>query len=121
MSNTLRNGKDSLKPLLDKYPDLVNEITTGGASPLHMCGMGGDNQYATSYIIERGGDIEAIDTYGYRPLHRMASNNLAIGAEALLKAGADVNARTSRNETPRSIARSAGAGDVLRVIEKFLK
>lgn len=30
-----------------------------------------------------------MDTYGYRPLHRMASNNLAIGAKALLDAGAD--------------------------------
>lgn len=33
----------------------------------------------------------AVDTYGYRPLHRMASNNLAVGAEALLAAGANPN------------------------------
>merc|ERR1719252_316986 len=25
--------------LLKKHPDLVNDITTGGAQPLHMCGM----------------------------------------------------------------------------------
>jgi hypothetical protein len=24
--------------LLKKYPDLVNDIATGGAQPLHMCG-----------------------------------------------------------------------------------
>jgi ankyrin repeat protein len=45
-------------------------------------------QKSTSYLISRGADIEASDTYGYRPLHRMASNNLAIGAEALLASGA---------------------------------
>lgn len=39
---------------------------------------------------------EAVDTYGYRPLHRMASNNLAIGAEALLRAGADPQVRVWR-------------------------
>ena len=55
--------------------------------------MGADNQGSTEYIIEMGGSIEAKDTYDYRPLHRMASNNLAIGAEALLKAGADLNAQ----------------------------
>jgi ankyrin repeat protein len=66
--------------------------------------------------IEAGGEIEAIDTYGYHPLHRMASNNLAIGAQALIDAGADVFARTDRGETPIAIARSAGAGDVLSVL-----
>ena len=58
-------------------------------------GMGADNQGSTEYIIEMGGNIEAKDTYDYRPLHRMASNNLAIGAEALLRAGADLNAQVS--------------------------
>merc|ERR1711915_1032663 len=43
MSNALRLGEDAIKPLLDKFPDLVNEVTTGGATPLHMCGMGRDN------------------------------------------------------------------------------
>merc|ERR1719183_2922849 len=89
MSNALRYGAKALKPLLDKYPDLVNDVSTGGASPLHMCGMGRDNQHATAYLIKRGADIEALDTYGMTPLHRMASNNLGIGAKALLEAGAD--------------------------------
>ena len=43
-----------------------------------MCGMSKRNQAATAYLISRGADVEAVDTYGYRPLHRMASNNLAV-------------------------------------------
>ena len=58
MSNALRGGEAPLKALLDKYPDLVNEISTGGATPLHMCGMGRDNERSTQYIIDRGGEIE---------------------------------------------------------------
>jgi hypothetical protein len=74
---------------LDQYPDLVNEVGTGGATPLHTCGMSYFNQYATAFIIARGGDVAALDTYGYTALDRMASNNLAVGAEALLEHGAD--------------------------------
>ncbi len=105
-----------LSDLLKAHPGLANDVSTGGATPLHMCGMSQTGQKATAIVIEAGGEIEAIDTYGYRPLHRMASNNLAIGAQALIDAGADVFARTDRGETPIAIARSAGAGDVLSVL-----
>lgn len=108
----------TLRTLLEKYPELANDISTGGAQPLHMCGMGRDNQKATSIIIAHGGDIEALDTYGFTPLHRMASNNLATGAQALLNAGADPNNRGSIWETPYAIASGSAAKDVLRVLEE---
>lgn len=93
------------------------------------------------YNKNNNNNSEAVDTYGYRPLHRMASNNLALGAAALLKAGADPKApagiddddeddedgkggkeRRGRGrgrgggETPMDVARSAGAYDVVRVL-----
>jgi len=72
MSNALRGGEAPLKALLDKYPDLVNEISTGGATPLHMCGMGRDNERSTQYIIDRGGEIEVniktLTTFRVKPL-----------------------------------------------------
>ena len=60
----------ALEAWLDAHPDLVNEFTTGGAQPLHNCGMSARNQDQVSLLVARGGDIEAIDTYGYTPLHR---------------------------------------------------
>ena len=48
----------------------------------------------------------------------MASNNLAVGARALLEAGADVNAK-ARGSTPKQIAKEAGAMDVLSVLQEF--
>ena len=79
-SRALKSEKELVK-LLSRYPDLANEVTTGGATPLHMCGMSRTNQMSTGTVIKAGGDIEALDTYGFTPLHRMASNNLAIGAQ----------------------------------------
>jgi len=77
----------------------------------------------------------------YRPLHRMASNNLALGAAALLKAGADPKAiagteeeeggggkgggggrgggrkcKGGGGETPMAVARSAGAWEVVQLL-----
>jgi len=119
VNNALREGQEALKPLLDKYPDLVNDVSTGGAAPLHMCGMGRDNQHATEYLIMRGADIEALDTYGMTPLHRMASNNLEEGARALLLAGADPENRGRCGATPAEIARDSRAVGVLRALQEF--
>ena len=106
----------TLGALLDAHPDLVNDVSTGGAVPLHTCGMSRANQLATAFIIRRGGDIEAIDTYGYTPLDRMASNNLGVGARALLAKGADPRSAHGGGEGPRRIAQASEARDVLRAL-----
>ena len=102
-----------------KYPDLANEVTTGGASPLHNCGMSCLNEKQTAVVIASGGDVEGLDTYGYTPLHRMASNNLADGARALLLAGADPLNRGATGELPRDTAQSSAANKVLKVLAEF--
>merc|ERR1719258_584027 len=107
-----------MTPLHREWPDLVNDVSTGGAQPLHMCGMGRDNQRSTALLIARGADIEALDTYGMTPLHRMASNNLAVGARALLAAGADPTYRGRVNITPLEMARQAGAAEVIRLLQR---
>ena len=109
---------------LDRHPDLVNEVSTGGATPLHVCGMSRAAAALAALVIERGGALEAVDTYGFRPLHRMASNNLAVGARALLEAGADAGALTEggrRGETALDIARASGAKDVVALLQGAAK
>lgn len=57
-----------------------------------------------------------------RPLHRMASNNLAVGAEALLKAGADPSPRSGKpygGDTPLTVARQSRAMEVIQVLMRF--
>ena len=47
-----------LAQLLDRFPDLVNDVSTGGAQPLHNCGMSAANQEQAALLISRGADIE---------------------------------------------------------------
>ena len=52
----------------------------------------------------------------------MASNNLAIGARALLAAGADPNRRTEKpyaGDTPLTIARQSHAREVVEVLKEY--
>jgi len=114
----LDDVEGKLIPLLDRYPDLVNDITTGGAQPLHMCGMSRSKQHAVNALVERGADLESLDTYGMTPLHRMASNNLAVGAKMLLDAGADVFNMGKVGVSPMSIAQDSAAHSVIEVLKE---
>ena len=106
MSRAIQAGPETVQKILKDFPDLKEEISTGGARPLHTCGMSQKNQLCTQVFIDAEADIYAQDTYGYTALHRMASNNLAIGGEALVKAGHDPNQKIDgADSTPIEIAR----------------
>ncbi|CAG9461291.1 unnamed protein product [Pedinophyceae sp. YPF-701] len=122
MSKAIQAGPETVRQVLADFPELANEVTTGGASPLHMCGMSQRGQDSTQVLIDAGADINKKDTYGFTPLHRMASNNLPRGAEALLRAGADPTEPTGApyaGETPTDIARASRARAVLAVLQSF--
>merc|ERR1719461_335633 len=113
------SDENKLKGLLLKYPDLANDVTTGGAQPLHMCGMSRLKQDSVAALVNAGADLEALDTYGMTPLLRMASNNLPIAGELLIKAGADPNNGGLIRETPLSIAQDSHAFDFINMIKKY--
>eukprot|EP00756_Hemistasia_phaeocysticola_P028553 Hpha_TRINITY_DN16179_c3_g9::TRINITY_DN16179_c3_g9_i1::g.7977::m.7977 len=114
----LGEGTLTLKELLGKHPDLSNDESTGGALPLHMCGMGGVRADKVETLVEFGADIEALDTYGMTPLHRMASNNLGEAAAALLALGADPTYGGAIGTSPTEMARSSRASAVLAALKK---
>ena len=68
---------------------LANLVMTGGARPLHMCGMsrGGDSSPLIRVLIAAGADVNAKDNYELTPMDRLASNSVA-GNKLLLKHGA---------------------------------
>jgi len=119
MSRAISAGPEKVKELLTDFPQLTSDITTGGATPLHTCGMSHTGQLSTQTLIDAGADIHALDTYGYTALARMASNNLDVGGEALIKAGADPNKSKEGVSTPSSIAQRSRAIKFLMMLQRL--
>lgn len=120
MSRAIHAGPDKVKEILTDYPELKEEVSTGGARPLHICGMSQKGQLATQVLIDAKADIYAQDTYGYTALHRMASNNLAVGGEALVRAGQDPNQKMKgADSTPIEIARRSRAIQFLMKMQEL--
>ena len=121
MSRAIQAGPEKVTEILKDFPELVNERSTGGATPLHTCGMSKRGQLSAQVLIDHGADINAIDTYGYNALHRMASNNLDIGGEALVKAGLDPYKKTGEpyaGDSPFGIAKSSRAIQFLMMLQR---
>ena len=119
MAEAIHTGPKAVAALLDAKPELLEDVSTGGARPLHLCGMSRRGQLSTAVLVERGADVDALDTYGYTRLIRMASNDLPVGAEALLEGGADAAFRSSTGETAQGIAEQSRAFEVLRVLHEW--
>jgi hypothetical protein len=62
----------------------------------------------TQLLIERGADVNAAQTAGYRPLHQAAVTGREDLVRMLLDAGADKTARCDRGKTPADYARERG-------------
>merc|ERR1712151_230823 len=121
MSKAIHTGQpEKVEEILKDYDFLKDEISTGGARPLHVCGMSRKGQLCTKALIDAGADIHALDTYNYNALHRMASNDLEIGGEALVKAGLDPNYRPPKSDSsPIDIARRSRAIKFLMTMQRL--
>jgi hypothetical protein len=63
-------------------------------------------------LLDEGVRLDARDGRGFGPLHLAALHGLMRTAQALLRAGADANARDTLNRTPRDIAVMRGYVDL---------
>ena len=90
LSSAIRTSPEEVGRVLAEAPELAFEVTTGGATPLHVCAMSASGARSMALLVDARGDadIDATDTWGYTALQRCATNNLADGARALLAAGA---------------------------------
>lgn len=122
MSLAIQSGPDAVAALLRELPASADEVTTGGARPLHVCAMSQRGQHSAELLIAAGAAIDPIDTWGYTPLQRMATNDLGVGAAALLRAGADrlrPSGLEGSGESARELALRLRSFAVLREMQQY--
>lgn len=129
LSKAIRAGPKEVMRLLAEKPELVNEVCTGSASPLHVCGMSRRGELSTRLVIEARlrtaegkAELDAPDGWGYTALQRHATNNLAIGAQALVDAGAShtlPSGLEGDGESARALARRLRSYAVLKVFQQY--
>lgn len=92
---------EKLRALLDKNPLLVNAVGADGFSPLGLSAFFGRDEVAAE-LLARGADVNAVSQNNMRvaPLHSAVAGHHARLAEALVKAGAEVNAAQQDGFTP---------------------
>ncbi|GMH78010.1 hypothetical protein TrST_g10608 [Triparma strigata] len=123
LSSAIRTGvPETVKSLLNKTPEMVNQVQTGYATPLHVSCMSELGQQCTAILLEFGAEVDAKDAWGYTSVQRAAISNLEMAVEALLKEGADHNASSGledRGESTRDFAKKYRSFKVLKVIQDY--
>ncbi|HYY56120.1 MAG TPA: ankyrin repeat domain-containing protein [Pyrinomonadaceae bacterium] len=103
--------------ILDDRPELVNEYTDDGFTPLGLASFFCHPDVAR-LLIERGADVNVAskNTQRVTPLHSAVSRRQTMIAEALLAHGANVNAKQQSGVTPLHQAAHNGQAEMVRLL-----
>jgi ankyrin repeat protein len=85
---------DQLEDILDESPELINDFSHDGWTPLHLAVYFNRGDVA-EYLIATGADVKAVsrNDLGVTPLHSALANRNTPLAKILLRKGADPHGR----------------------------
>jgi ankyrin repeat protein len=110
--------RETVMTLLDAGADVRQVSKTPMRNQaLHALLALSKNAEVTRLLIERGADVNAAQTAGYRPLHQAAVAGREDLVQLLLDAGADKTARCDRGKTPAEYAAERGHAAAAALLE----
>lgn len=90
--------------LLEMGADTEARVATTGHTAIFYAIGGNSDRKLVDLMIRANADIEAVDQFGYRPLHMAAAKGSPGAVAELIAAGADVSAQENEGRTPRDLA-----------------
>jgi ankyrin repeat protein len=103
---------ETVETMLQDYPELINEIGSGGATPLHFA----CSNRMVDYLISKGAGIDARAFNGDTPLHSAVLRGNTEVVEALLQGGAPVSATSTSGQTPLHYAAQKGSCETVNLL-----
>ena len=116
-----RDYEGIIRLLLERKAD-VHLVNVAGATPLHTAAAFRADPSAVEMLIQAGADVNLKtlpSSGGWTPLHGAAARNSAGVAAVLLKHGADLSVRDSREQRPIQVAVTGGFDDAANVIRAY--
>ena len=109
---------DSVRGAIESGMDVNVADPTRSLTALHMAAYNGHTE-TVNYLIEQGATVDCRDSEGKTPLIHACTGPFAKAAEALIDAGADIDARDSTEGfTPLMMAAGLGQTEVVEVLLK---
>lgn len=111
---------ERVEAILEREPELVNAFADDGFTPLGLASFFCHTE-VVRLLINRWADVNIAskNTQRVAPLHSAVSRRQTIIAEALLAAGAQVNARQQENVTPLHQAAHNGQEEMVRLLLNY--
>ena len=107
---------ESVRSAIESGIDVNGVDSTRSLTALHMAAYNGHTE-TVKYLIEQGAKVDCRDDEGKTPLIHASTGPFAKSVQALLEAGADVNARdTTEGFTPLMMAAGLGQPEVVEVL-----
>lgn len=106
---------DWVRLLLDRGVD-VNQRQKDGWAAVHQAASSESPEALNMLLTAPGINIRVVDEDGETPLHTAARKGRTEAVRALLKAGAEVNARDSKGNTPLTAAKNKNKTDAAALL-----
>ena len=106
---------DLIRDICSQHPDLVEERTAQGSTPLAVAASGG-HLAAVELLLKLGADVNAANRIGYTPLHYAAHLGHAEITRRLIAAGADLLAQSGRGGQPLHSAVHGGQAETVDIL-----
>ncbi|XP_003424459.1 putative ankyrin repeat protein RF_0381 isoform X1 [Nasonia vitripennis] len=115
----LNNGKSVLKFLVDSGHFNIEQKYGSGLTALHLASFW--NKFnCVKFLLKRGANINNNNVFGETPLYSAIQNGHAESVRLLLTYDADVNVKTTRNQTILSAALETSRQDIVLYVVRHI-